>query len=185
MPKQIIDRQDILDTAWMIVREEGYESINARSIAARIGCSVQPIYSYYKNMDELKDALYAKAMEYYNEYIYKRVDAERCLESMGEANIQFARGEINLFRMLFLSKSKELTSARDIYEWMGDKEVSANLAKKLDISQDEASQIYVMLIIFTHGIATMLATGAANISDNESEELVKKAYKAFVLLYKS
>lgn len=185
MPKQIIDRQAILNTAWLMVREEGYESINARSIAARIGCSVQPIYSYYKNMDELKDALYAKAMQYYNDYIYGRVDAQRCLQSMGDANIQFARNEINLFRMLFLSKSKELTSTRDIYEWMGDKEVSANLAKKLGVSQDEAGRIYVMLIIFTHGIATMLATGAADISDAESEELVEKAYKAFVLLYKS
>ena len=41
-----------------------------------------------------------------------------------------------------------------------------------------------MLIIFTHGVATMIATGGATIADVESAEILEKAYKAFIKLQK-
>ena len=37
-----------------------------------------------------------------------------------------------------------------------------------------------MLIVFTHGVATMIATGGANISDEESAAILEKAYRAFI-----
>lgn len=37
-----------------------------------------------------------------------------------------------------------------------------------------------MLIVFTHGVATMIATGGANISDDESATILEKALKAFI-----
>lgn len=33
MPKQTVDRQEILDIALQMTREDGFESVNARSVA--------------------------------------------------------------------------------------------------------------------------------------------------------
>ena len=35
----------------------GFSAVNARSVAKKLGCSTQPIYFSFKNMDELKTAL--------------------------------------------------------------------------------------------------------------------------------
>lgn len=180
MPKQTVDRARILDVALQMTRTYGFESVNARSVAKRMGYSVQPIYSYFSNMEALRDAVIGEAMRFYNEFIYSRVDNSCVLESMARANVAFAKYETNLFKLLFFQKLNGLNSFDDIYEWMGDKSATRLLAEKLLLPEQKIKEVYIMLIVFTHGVATMLATGGANIPDEESSALLEKAYNAFL-----
>ena len=91
MPKQTVDREQVLKFALQMVRESGFASVNARSVAKRMGYSVQPIYSYFSNMETLKETLYGAAMNFYHEFIYSRVEKECILESMARANVAFAK----------------------------------------------------------------------------------------------
>lgn len=102
------------------------------------------------------------------------------MESMARANVAFAKYETNLFKLLFLQKLNGLNSFNDIYEWMGDKQATRQLAEKLALPEENVKEVYIMLIVFTHGVATMIATGGANISDEESAAMLEKAYTAFV-----
>ena len=45
MPKQKITKEMIIETAFEIVRKEGLENLLVKNIAAKLNCSVQPIYS--------------------------------------------------------------------------------------------------------------------------------------------
>lgn len=180
MPKQIVDKKEILECALNMTRENGFENVNARSIAKKMGYSVQPIYSYFKNMQALKEELCGAAMQFYNEFIYSRVDKDCLLESMAKANVAFAKYETNLFKLLFLQKLNGLNSFNDIYEWMGDKQATNQIAEKLSLSKEKVKEVYIMLIVFTHGVATMIATGGANISDEESAIILEKAYNSFI-----
>ncbi|MDE6401077.1 MAG: TetR/AcrR family transcriptional regulator, partial [Clostridiales bacterium] len=180
MPKQTVNREEILEVALQMTRESGFESVNARSMAKRMGYSVQPIYSYFRNMGSLKDAVYGAAMNFYERFIYSRVQQDCVLESMAKANVAFAKYETNLFKLLFLQKLNGLNGFDDIYEWMGDKRATKQLAEDLSLSEEKVKDIYIMLIVFTHGVATMIATGGANISDGESAAILEKAYSAFV-----
>ena len=184
MPKQRITKQMILDVAFNLAREKGYGQVVVKNIADEIGCSVQPIYSYFENMESLKEAVIGVAMQFYNNFIYTRVQKDSILESMAKANVAFAKYETNLFKLLFLQKLNGLNSFNDIYEWMGDKQATVQLSKKLELPEDKVKKIYIMLIIFTHGVATMIATGGATIADVESAEILEKAYKAFIKLQK-
>lgn len=180
MPKQRITKEMILEVAFKLARENGYEQVVVKNIAAEMGCSVQPIYSYFSNMDALKQAVVGAAMQFYNGFIYSRVDNARVLQSMARANVAFAKYETNLFKLLFLQKLNGLNSFNDIYEWMGDKQATSRLAEKLLLPEEKIKQVYVMLIVFTHGVATMIATGGANISDEESADILERAYEAFI-----
>lgn len=180
MPKQIVNKKEILKVALQMVRDIGFEAVNARSVATKMGYSVQPIYSYFYNMETLKQAIYEEAMKFYNKYIYSRIDNGDVLESMANANVAFAKYETNLFKLLFLQKLNGLNSFNDIYEWIGDKQATIELAEKLSLSQEKIKEVYIMLIVFTHGVATMMATGGANIADEEIAEFIKKGYNAFI-----
>lgn len=180
MPKQRITKEMILEVAFKLARENGYEQVVVKNIAAEMRCSVQPIYSYFSNMDALKQAVVGAAMQFYNGFIYSRVDNDRVLQSMARANVAFAKYETNLFKLLFLQKLNGLNSFNDIYEWMGDKQATRRLAEELLLPEEKIKQVYVMLIVFTHGVATMIATGGANISDEESADILERAYNAFI-----
>ena len=51
--KEMITIDKILDTAFAMTREEGFANVTARRVAAKAGCSTQPIFRVYKNMEEL------------------------------------------------------------------------------------------------------------------------------------
>ena len=54
-----VSKAQIIDAAVEVLRDDGFAAINARSVAKKLGCSTQPIYFSFKNMDELKAALIA------------------------------------------------------------------------------------------------------------------------------
>ena len=54
MPKQRITKEMVVMTAFEIARNGGMEQVMVKSIANKLGCSVQPIYSYCENMDGLR-----------------------------------------------------------------------------------------------------------------------------------
>ena len=53
-PKPKINRQMILDAAFEIVREQGHEMVNARTIAEKLKCSTQPVMYHFKTMEEIR-----------------------------------------------------------------------------------------------------------------------------------
>ena len=53
-PKVKVTKEDIITASIDMVREKGTDILNARAIAAHMGCSTQPIFSNYASMDELK-----------------------------------------------------------------------------------------------------------------------------------
>ena len=53
-PLQRTGKDQIINAAFDIVREEGFCNLNARAIAKKLGVSTQPIFSNFKNMEDLK-----------------------------------------------------------------------------------------------------------------------------------
>ena len=66
--KTQISKDIILEAAFKMLVREGYASINIKALAKEIGCSTQPIFRVYKNMDELLDAVYAQAETFFQDY---------------------------------------------------------------------------------------------------------------------
>ena len=70
--KKTILKSQILETAYQVVKTEGFEGFTARNIAKKMDCSTQPIYLEFKNMDDLKQELVEKIKTYINETIYQK-----------------------------------------------------------------------------------------------------------------
>lgn len=58
-----VTKNEIIDAAVEVFRDGGFSSVNARSVAEKLGCSTQPIYFSFKNTEELKTALTERAVE--------------------------------------------------------------------------------------------------------------------------
>ena len=64
-----LTREEALRAAAEIVRTEGEGALNARSLAKALGCSTQPVYSLFRNMEKLKNALFVEAKNAYRRFI--------------------------------------------------------------------------------------------------------------------
>ncbi len=63
-PKIQITKEMVLETAFSLVRKGGLDIISTRNVAKSLKSSTQPIYSYFRNISLLKDAVIKKASEY-------------------------------------------------------------------------------------------------------------------------
>ena len=64
-----ITKEMILNTAFEIAREKGFEKISNRELAKKMNCSIRPIYYQFKNVEELNKELYKKIERYFYEFM--------------------------------------------------------------------------------------------------------------------
>ena len=105
MPPKVKTTKDaIVSTAVEIVRQQGAEALNARAIAAELGCSTQPIFSNFATMDELRLAVAQQADALYQEYVRRETDSGEYppYKAGGMAYIRFAKEEKELFKLLYM-----------------------------------------------------------------------------------
>ncbi|MBR6960479.1 MAG: TetR family transcriptional regulator, partial [Clostridiales bacterium] len=62
--KTTIGKDVILEAALQMLIADGYESINIRTLAEKIGCSSQPLVWHFENMEGLRRALAVYARGY-------------------------------------------------------------------------------------------------------------------------
>lgn len=182
--KETITIEKILDTAFLMTREEGFANVTARKVAAKAGCSTQPIFRVYKNMEELWDAVYEKAVAFFRDYysLYPRI-AKAPFSNLGMAYIAFAREEKHLFELLFVSggEGSEEKRRKSMYEVLNGEEGNVvyeiNLAASLGCPNP--SDLFMKMWIFIHGAACMSLTGDYDLSDRETMDLLEHSYEAF------
>ena len=78
------------------------EQVMVKNIADKIGCSVQPIYSYCKNMDGLRQEVIERVNAFIQEYVEALIDREDLFRSIGQSYIQLAKEEPYLYRIFIL-----------------------------------------------------------------------------------
>ena len=103
-PKVKIQKQEIIEAAVALVRQSGPQAINARSIAAALDCSTQPIFSNFASMDALRLAVVAAADAQYQSYIKREIEKGEYppYKASGMAYIRFAKEEKELFKLLYM-----------------------------------------------------------------------------------
>ena len=178
--KETITMQMILDTAFAMTREEGFVNVTARKVAAKAGCSTQPIFRVYKNMDELWNAVYGKAAGFFQDYysLYPRI-GKAPFVNLGMAYIAFAREEKHLFELLFVS---DIPNKKSMYELLNG--ASGNVVYEISMAKaagcPDPSDLFMKMWIFIHGAACMTLTGDYDLSDVQTLELLERSYQAFV-----
>ena len=157
-PKVKFTREEIIRAALDIVRETGPEGLTARSLAARLGCSVKPIFGLFRSMEEVQQEVLAAGYRLYGQTIAQAMEAGKYppYKASGMAYIAFAQQEKPLFRLLFMrDRSHEDASPR-----LGDdvEPLLDLIQQAAGISRESARMFHLEMWIYVHGIAAMAAT---------------------------
>lgn len=166
-----------MNTAFELARVDGIESVTARKLAAQIGCSTQPIFRVYSNMNELYTEIYEKAVDSFGGYYESfKSDVDTPFIHLGLVYINYAKDERKLFQMLFQSESR---GERSLYELLNGKvgAVSKEINRAAAAGCQNPSGLFMKMWIFIHGCACMVQTGDYDLTEEETTELLSEIYK--------
>ena len=178
--KATITQKDIVNAAFKITKKEGFEQITSRKLAAAAGCSTQPIFRIYENMDELKKDVYEKAAEYYLDYYDKCEKTHNTpFVDLGLAYISFAQKYPHLFRLLFISQ--EGSESKSMYDLVNgsNENVVKEINRAMEQGASNAQNLFMQMWIFIHGAGCMAVTGDYDLDEAASVEMLESAYRAF------
>jgi AcrR family transcriptional regulator len=173
-----VTKEMVKSAAFAIMREEGMDGLTARRLADKTGCSTQPIFRIYENMNELHEEAFAMAIAYYTDF-YRAFMKDRPIEkpfvNFGLAYISFALKEPSLFRVLFLSKERY---GQSLYELLNgqDGKFKTEIARAQEAKERALEKIRQMWI-FIHGAACMTITGDYDLPEAETKRLLLESYE--------
>ena len=174
-PKVKITKENIVETSLELVQKNGVSALNARSVAAQLGCSTQPIFSNFENMDGLVLAVAEKASVLFDDYIRQEVTSGQhpAYKASGMAYIRFAKEEKELFKMLFMCDRKEDNTSTD-------SELSTRMEtlvhNNIGLDAESAKLFHLEMWAFVHGIATMFATNFLDLDWELVSKMLSDAY---------
>jgi AcrR family transcriptional regulator len=176
-PKEKVSKARIEDTAFEMTREYGFSEVTARKLADRLGCSTQPIFRSYENMEELRTDLFYMSIDYFLGRMLAKKNRNPAYMGLALSYVEFAKSERNLFELI---ASVDDFGTQTVGEFLKSDEGSKILGRitgERRVSEERKQELFTMFWMFVHGMATLIAGNRVQLSDREVKNYITKAYE--------
>jgi AcrR family transcriptional regulator len=181
--KTVILKEEIIEASVEIVRTSGPDALNARAVAKALGCSTQPVFSNFRNMQDLMDGVVGRSLELYNDFLKKEFALNQGYppyKTYGMGYIRFAMEESNLFKLLFMRDRRNEDSSAEEKTFY---EVIPLIMKALSLTEGEAEMFHLEMWTFVHGIASMAATSYCSWDMEQASKALTDIYQGLVFRF--
>ncbi len=178
MPARVkVTKEMIAQAAFDIAREAGADNVNARTVAARLNCSTQPVMYHFATIEELKRTVYKKADDYHSKYLMNiRSPKKGVMLGIGMNYIRFAIEEPRLFRFLFQS---DFFAGNTLLELIDAEELTPVLSvmqEALGLDSERTKKVFLTVFLFAHGYASIIANNSLSYDEEIIEKHLEQAY---------
>lgn len=175
-PVKKIVKEDILSAAANVIHKKGESALTVRNIAKEIGCSTQPLYTEFKNLEQLRMEL--------SDYIRQKYLHFRCsnYKEYAQKFLKFAKEEKELFRFLYLRKRDPGETLLDDANYDTTVEL---LSRNLEMPLELAKEMHRQMQYRCYGLGVMLATNYRDMSEEEISRELTSFYCIILRHYKA
>lgn len=184
-PKTKVTAEMIVNAAIEVVRQSGFENINARTVSGKLHCSTQPVMYHFSTIDSLKRAAYRQVDHLHSEYMMNTPSGQDPVLAIGLNYIRFAVEEPQLFRFLFQSGYAEENS---LLEMVDSKElipVLAAMREGAGLSMQKTRNVFITVALFAHGYASIIANNHLEFDEKLIAEHLERTWNGAVLAAES
>lgn len=186
-PKPKFSKQEIIETAFELVREGGPDALTARELGKRLGTSSSPIFTVFDDMEQLRAAVMQRAWALFDEYMSVAEAYDPAYKMRGIQWINFAKHEPRLFETMFMQRAQ---SAEDFDRTMqampfGKEKDIAIIMRDYHATSEQAEHLFRQMWIYTYGLCAMLATGVCEFTDEEISTQLSEIFSGMIYIIKS
>jgi len=151
-PKFKFTKEEIIESAFKIVKRSGWKGLSARSLANELGSSSRPIYSFFNSISDLEEEIVKKAVDLLHKYMIRKRTGDPWYDH-GIGYVMFALKEKHLFRsvndedhIVYFKKYGDMI-------WHTLTASLTNYPPFQELSQEQIYKIQVTRWLFAHGLA--------------------------------
>lgn len=181
-PKAKFSKEEIVEAALAIVRREGADALTSRALGERLKSSARPIFTVFRNMEEVQQAVINAAKELYREYVQRGLAEKPAFKGVGTQYILFSVNEPKLFQLLFMSEHRQVPELSKVLPLIDEsyEQILLSVQEGYGVEQAFAERLYRHLWIYTHGIATLCATGMCRFTGEEISGMMTEVFAALL-----
>ncbi len=180
-PKTRVTAEMIVDAAVEVVRQSGFENINARTVSEQLHCSTQPVMYHFATIDSLKKAAYRKADHLHSEYMMNTPPGQDPVLGIGLNYVRFAVEEPQLFRFLFQSGYAEESNLLEMVDSEELIPVLAAMQEGAGLSMQQTKNVFITVALFAHGYASIIANNHLEFDEKLIAEHLERTWDGAVL----
>lgn len=180
-PKAKITKEMVIDAAFELTRAEGVETVNARTVSNKLGCSTQPVMYHFTKIEDLKKAVYDKCNWFHTEYLMHVDPREDVMLGIGLNYLRFAVEEPHLFRFLFQSGFAVENSVLQMVEAEELKPILSAMQREMKLTEAQTKEAFLTLAFFVHGYASIIANHALKFEEAVAAAQLERVYHGAIL----
>ena len=181
MPRNALLTKEAVTAAGLaIVRREGQNALTARALSRELGCSLSPIFTVFKDMDEIQVSVKKAAEDFFADFMKDVNEFEPAFKEFGLRLVRFAKQDGNLFDMLFLSRGGRSDIAGQIAQ-----RSLMDIQQNYDLTDSQASMIFKQMWPVATGIASLCVHRPMAFSDEETGQILSNQFSGMMWLLKS
>ena len=186
-PKSKFSKDDIVEAALSLIRTEGFSSLTARALGAKLGCSARPIFTVFQSMEEVQQSVIEAAKGLYKQYVKQGLSEKPAFKGVGKQYILFSINEPKLFQILFMAEQKSIPPLSGILPLIDDsyEEILSSIQNGYMLDITSAERIYHHLWIYSHGIATLCSTNMCRFTGEEISNMLSEVFVSLLKQVKS
>lgn len=180
-PKVKITKETLLECAYRIAEQEGIASVTSRTVAKMAGCSIQPVFSHFPTMEELRQATFDYVCRKFVGEVMSDETDPHFLSNTVQWTVDLARNRPNLYRLLYLSGGlygRSMTEAMMNYESNG--RMIQKMVELYDLDSAKCEDILMRSCLFLCGICTMICENKIPFSDEQVSDLMVRTVTEMV-----
>ena len=187
-PKPKFTREEIVDAALSIVSERGVDALTARELGERLDSSARPVFTVFKNMEEVQAEVRAAAMRRFEAFAPADEDGDMPLfKQVGVRMVRFGLQEPKLYQLLFMQENCGADSFDGVFSAL---DTAADLCidvlcRDYALSRAEARALFETVWIYTFGVGALCATGVCRFSEERLSQMLTTEFQAMLTLVKS
>ena len=184
-PKPKVTEEMIVDAAVEVVRQSGFERINARAVSGQLHCSTQPVMYHFSTIDNLKKVAYRQANRLHTQYLMRTPPGQDPILGLGLNYIRFAVEEPQLFRFLFQSGYAEEKSLLEMVDSEELAPVLEAMREGAGLSLRKTRNVFITVALFAHGYASIIANNHLEYDEKLIAEHLERTWNGAVLAAES
>lgn len=175
-PKPKFTREEMVEAALELVARRGAEALTARELGAALGSSARPIFTVFRSMDELQQAVREAAMRRFEQFVRQPVANMPVFKQVGLQMVRFA-----------MQENADTAGFEDMFRALcGTAEICMEAIRRdYGLTPEEARTLFENVWIYTFGIGALCAAHACRFSEEELGQMLTSQFRAMMLLIRS
>ena len=181
MPRQPqFSKDDIVAAGLRIVRSSGFKAISARALGKELGTSSSPMFTMFKDMNEVMDAIRTAAEKTFTVRMKGVTDYFPAFKEFGLRLVAFAKEDPNVFQMLFLGKDARPEIAESIA-----RECLSSVEQGYGLSTEQAEMLFRQMWPVACGIAALCVKHPEDFTEEEVSKTLSYHFSGIMSIIKS